>query len=200
MSARTATGRNPGFTLVEVLIALAILASMAVLGYRALASLTQSEARLTEEGERWRSLDSFFARVEADVRAAVPREARLGNASEAAWLGTADRDGNAELRFSRAASEFGYDAGGAGQRIGYRLREHRVEVLYWPTFDRRADIAPTAYVVVEGVARFGIDYLDARGNWTDRWPALGESPLPRALRVQLALDDGALVERALVLR
>jgi type II secretion system protein J len=111
-----------------------------------------------------------------------------------------DPEGNAELRFSRAASEFGHDAGGAGQRMGYRLRERSVQVLYWPTFDRRADVVPTAYTLVDGVARFRIDYLDARGAWSERWPVLGEPPLPRALRVQLALEDGTLVERTLVLR
>jgi general secretion pathway protein J len=198
---KIATSRTlRAFTLIELLIALAILALTAVLGYRALDSLTGSETRLAAEGERWRMLDGFFARLEADMRAAVPREARLGDATESAWLGGDDALGNAELRFSRAASEFGLDAGGAGQRIGYRLRNGNVEVLYWPRFDRRADTVPLAYGLVGGVARFRIQYLDARGAWRDRWPALGESPLPRAVRVELALDGGETIARALVLR
>lgn len=189
-----------GFTLVELLIALAILASMAVLGYRALASLADSETRLAAEAQRWRALDGFFARLEADVRAAVPREARYGASIESAWVAREDADGNAELRFSRAASEFGQDAAGGGQRLGYRLREGSVEVLYWPRFDRRMDSVPVSYAIVDGVARLRIDYLDARGTWRDRWPSLGETPLPRAMRVGLALADGALVERTLVLQ
>lgn len=196
-----ATARTSrAFTLIELLIALAILALTAVLGYRALDSLTESETRLAAEGERWRMLDGLFARLEADMRAAVPRDARLGNATESAWLGGDDALGNAELRFSRAASEFSLDAGGAGQRIGYRLRNGNVEVLYWPRFDRRADTVPLAYGLVGGVARFRIEYLDARGIWRDRWPALGESPLPRAVRVELALRSGEIIARSMVLR
>jgi general secretion pathway protein J len=196
----TCAHRLRAFTLVELLIALAILASMAVLGYRALASLAESEARLAAEGERWRALDGFFARIEADMRAAVPRAARLGAASEAAWLGGEDAGGNAELRFSRAASEFGLEAGGPGQRIGYRLRDGSIEVLYWPQFDRRATVLPVAHAIVGGVAQFRVEYLDAGGAWRERWPALGESPLPRAVRVELALEGGEVIDRTLVLR
>jgi general secretion pathway protein J len=199
-------GANPeargmrAFTLLELLIALAIFALTAMLGYRALGSLTETETRLAAEGERWRALDGFFARLESDMRASVPRDARLGTTTEPAWLGGEDALGNAELRLSRAASEFGLDAGGAGQRIGYRLRDGNVEVLYWPRFDRRVDAVPLAYVLIEGVTRFRIDYLDGLGIRRDRWPTLGEAALPRAVRVELALDGGEVIERSLVLR
>ena len=53
-----------GFTLVEILIALAIMAVIATLGYRALATLTDSEVRLSAEAARWRTLDAALARIE----------------------------------------------------------------------------------------------------------------------------------------
>ena len=40
------------------------------------------------------------------------------------------------LRFSRAGPEFTLEPGSAGQRIGYRLRNGAVEVLYWPHLDQ----------------------------------------------------------------
>ena len=48
-----------GFTLIEVLLALAIVAVIALLGYRALSALSESETRLTVEAARWRTLDLF---------------------------------------------------------------------------------------------------------------------------------------------
>ena len=90
--------RGRGFTLLEVLIAVAVVAVIAVLGYRAIAALADSESRLSAEATRWRALDLFFARLEGDLRQAVPRSARLAETREAAWLGTiADADGNAAL-------------------------------------------------------------------------------------------------------
>jgi general secretion pathway protein J len=193
--------RYSGFTLVEILIALAILGLVAVLGYRAVSSLTESEAQLSAEAERWRGLDAMFARLEADMRLAQPRDVRTGGqATEPAWLARKDEAGNSVLRVARAGPEFSLEPGSAGQRIGYRLHDGAVEVLYWPHLDQPPSIAPAAYALAGGVARFDIAYLDARGAWHDRWPLLGESALPRAARIQVMLDDGNSVERWITLR
>jgi general secretion pathway protein J len=194
------TRRRDGFTLIEVLIALSILALVATLGYRALAALTDSEARLAAEGVHWRNLDALFARLEADARAALPREVRTGAGTEPAWIGRVGADGDAELTFSRAGPEFSLEAGSAGQRIGYRLRGGAVEVLYWPYLDQPAAATPQAYALAGDITRFRVSYLDARGTWRDRWPMLGEPVVPRAIRVALTLGSGEVVERWLALR
>lgn len=192
--------RNAGFTLIEILIALAILALIAALGYRALASLADSEVQLTAESVRWRGLDGLFARLEADMREAQPREVRVAGGKEPAWVGNIDEHGDADLRFSRAGPEFTLEPGSAGQRIGYRLRGGAIEVLYWPRFDAPQGVLPVAYALVDGIARFRIAYLGADGAWREHWPALGESALPRAVRVELTLASGETVERWLALR
>ena len=202
--ARHARGRRGagtgGFTLLELLVALAILAMLSVLGYRAIASLTDSEVRLSAETARWRSLDAFFMRLESDLRQAQPRTARVTMEVEPAWLGGTDVEGNADLRFSRAGPEFTLEAGSAGQRLGYRLRDGAIEVLYWPYLDIAPGSSPEPYALADGIARFRVDYLDSRGAWRERWPVAGESPLPRAVRVELELADGATIERWLALQ
>jgi general secretion pathway protein J len=192
--------RRAGFTLIELLIALAILALVATLGYRAVASLTDSEAQLAAEGVHWRNLDAFFARLEADARAAVPREVRTGGRVEPAWVGGVAESGDAEMRFSRAGPEFSVESGSAGQRIGYRLRDGAVEVMYWPYLDQPATVTPQPYALVQGITRFRVTYLDALGQWRDRWPALGEPAIPRAIRIALTLANGEMIERWLALR
>ena len=194
------TARRTGFTLIELLVALAILALVSVLGYRAVSALTSSEAQLSAEALHWRNLDALFARLEADMRVAMPRAVRTDGGIEPAWFGDSDADGNALLRFSRAGPEFALEPGSAGQRIGYRLREGAVEVLYWPRLDQSALTVPQAFALADGVAQLRIAYLDSTGAWRDRWPAPGESPLPRAVRVTLTLEGGAVVERWLVLQ
>lgn len=194
------TRQRAGFTLIELLIALAILALISVLGYRALASLTASEAQLTAEVRYWRNLDGLFARLEADMREALPRAARSGGSAEPAWLGDMDGEGNARLRFSRAGPEFAIETGSGGQRIGYRMRDGWVEVLYWPHLDQPAATVPAAYALAGGIAGFRVAYLDSRGGWRDRWPALGEPAVPRAVRVALTLAGGEVIERWLTLQ
>jgi general secretion pathway protein J len=189
-----------GFTLIELMIALAILGLVAVFAYRALASLTDSEAQLSAEAQRWKELDALFARLEADMREALPRDARTGIRTEPAWLGDVDASGNAELRFSRAGPEFLPEPGSAGQRIGYRLRGDAIEVQYWPRLDQPTTVVPQPYALIDGVAAFRVAYLDSAGAWRERWPALGESPVPRAVRVGIRLIGGDEIERWLVLR
>ena len=189
-----------GFTLIEVLLAIAIVALIAVLGYRAVASLSESETRLAAEAMRWRTLDLFFARLEGDLRQAVPRPARLSDAREPAWLGAADAAGNGALAFSRAGPEFTLEPRSAGQRLAYRYRNGAIEVLYWAGYDRPRGAEPAAYTLLDGVARFELAYLARDGLWADAWPRAGDSELPRAVRVRLTLASGEVVERWLALR
>lgn len=189
-----------GFTLVELLIALAIVALLSLLGYRALAALSESETKLSAEATRWRTLDLFFARLEGDLRQAVPRPARLGGTREPAWAGATDATGNAWLEFSRAGPEFALEPSSAGARMGYRFHDGTVDVLYWASYDRPQSVAPAAYPLVAGVARFELAYLARDGSWLDTWPQPGEADLPRAVKVDLTLASGEKIERWLALR
>ena len=194
-------GRPDGFTLIEVLLALALFGVISVLAYRATAAMIDGESRLTAEATRWRALEALFTRFEADIRQAVPRGSRLGSRLEPAWLALpADGAGNAALVFTRAGAEFADEPGSAGQRIGYRLRGHAVEIAYWPRLDNAADREPAIYTLVDGVTGFRVAYLDRAGAWRSNWPLQGESALPRAVRVELTLDSGEAIERWFVLR
>lgn len=191
--------RGRGFTLIEVLVALAVLAALATFAWRATASLVEGEARLASEARRWQALDALFARLEADVRAAVPRPVRVPGGHEGAWIGGPDAKGQSAFAFTRAGGEPG-EPGAEGVRLAYRVSGERVELLYWPTLDRGPGAEPTAYTLVEGVARLDLRYADDEGAWSERWPPQGREGLPRAIVVGLTLADGARLERFVVLR
>jgi general secretion pathway protein J len=207
MSALRAPGaiRNPapagrGFTLVEILVALVILAVVALLAYRATAAMTEGEARLVNESERWRTLDQFFSRLEGDMRQAIPRGSRHGTAADPAWWTQPDSDGNSTLLLTRAGAEFAIEPGIAGQRIAYRLRDGRIEIVYWPQLDNVDDAQASAYPLIAGIAQFRVEQVGAGTAWLPRWPVLGDTGVPRAVHVAIALRDGAIVERIFVLR
>ena len=189
-----------GFTLIEVLIALTIMALIGVLAYRAMAALTDGEARLAQETSRWTTLDALFARVEADLRAAVPRSVRHGDAREPAFDAGVDAVGNATLTLTRAGSEFDDGPGSGGQRIGYRLRDGTVDIAYWPALDNVAGAQPLVYPLLAGVVQLRIGYLTHDGRWIAQWPVLGEPDVPTAARVELLLADGLHVERWIALQ
>jgi len=192
--------REHAFTLLEVLIAVAIVATLSLLGYRALAAMSESEAQLSNEATRWRTLDLFFARLEGDLRQAIPRSGRFEQGQEPAWLAGSDVEGNASLAFSRAGPEFNVEPGSAGQRLQYRFHDGAIEVMYWWSYDRVRAAAPAVYPLLTDVTRFRMAYLTKDGAWVQNWPVSGEADLPQAARVELVLANGESIQRWLALR
>lgn len=197
---RPAATAERGFTLVEILVALVIMGVVALLAYRATAAMTEGEARLASESERWRGLDQFFARLEADMRQAIPRGSRHGAAVEPAWSTQPDSNGDSTLLLTRAGAEFALEPGMAGQRIAYRLRDGRIEIVYWPQLDNVDDAQASTYPLIAGVARFRVEQVGAGTAWLPRWPLLGDTGVPRAVHVEIALRDGIVIDRTFVLR
>jgi general secretion pathway protein J len=193
--------RARGFTLIEVLVALSLMALVAVLAWRATASLVDGESRLAGEAQRWRALDAAFARLEGDMRQALPRGVRnASGAMEPAWIGAVEAQGASAIVFTRAGAEFAVEPGAAGHRIGYRLRDAALEVVYWPALDRAREAEPAGYALVDGIAGLRIAQLGARGQWSDTWPLAGDDDVPRAVRVRLSLATGETIERLFALR
>jgi general secretion pathway protein J len=189
-----------GFTLIEALVALLILAIVAVLAYRGTSALTGGEAQLAATSARWRTLDGVFVRLEADMRQAIPRAVRHGAAVEAAWSAQPqDSAGNTGLVFSRAGPEFALEPGTAGQRVGYRVRDGTLELVYWPQLDN-VDAPPTVYPLVADVQGFRVAELTADNRWSDRWPLQQGDVLPRGVQIELVLADGTRIERWFALR
>lgn len=193
--------RSRGFTLVEALVAVAILAIVALIAWRATAAMTDGEAHLAAASARWQQLDALLTRMEADMREAIPRNVRHGASTEASWSAApVDAAGNTLLVFSRAGPDALDEPGAGGQRVAYRWRDGRVEVLYWPHLDNAAGADPSAYALADGIARFRVLQLTADNRWTDRWPLLGATGVPHGVRVEIVLADGSTIDRWLALQ
>ena len=192
MSSRQVS-RPTGFTLLEVLIALAIMAMLALTGYRALSGMLDAERQIATERDRWRDLDLFFARFDYDLGHALARPYALGgNAFPGVFL----RDD--AVAFVRATP------GEAPQRVGYRLREGTIELLYWPGLDAVAASAPIAYAVAIDVASWELRLANREGAWLEQWGEAGaqadDGPLPRGAYLALTLTDGTRIQRVFAWR
>ena len=65
-----------GFTLVEVIIALAIFAVLSIIGYKGISSLIQTKERVQIEDAKWQELMVFFDRFEFDIKQSINRPIR----------------------------------------------------------------------------------------------------------------------------
>ncbi len=193
-----------GFTLIEAAVALAILALLSLLGYRALSTLLESQAQVTSATLTWERIDQIFARMEADLHTALPRPARVGEGTEPPLLLAGNGGDTLVLAFSRAGPEFAAEPTSAGQRIAYRWRRSAgagvLELLYWPAFDVLATQPAQTFTLGDNIDEVRFRMLTSAGTWSDRWPLPGQPDLPVAVTVGLRVSNSAWLERLIVLR
>ncbi len=196
---------SQGVTLIEVVVALFILALLAIGGYRGLTAVLQARDAVAQETRKWQQLMFFFARMEQDVAQVLHRPVRdqVGNV-QPEWLGlaTVAARNEAQLAFTRAGMS---DAGAAllvPQRIGYRLEDDTILLLRWPALDQAANAEPQRYPLLSGVREFKLRYLSTAGGWYEQWPPSGQGApgLPVAVEVALTLVSGEQVTRLLALQ
>lgn len=196
----TALTKTRGFTLIELLVALFVFALLAVTAYRGLNAVTQTRAHIDQETRKWQALERFFARLDGEIAQVLQRPVRTANGEEApAWVGTPFATGSVEdvqLAFTR---DGGFDADGAPlppQRIGYRLRQDKLELLRWTALDSAPYNAPSVDTVLEGVSEFNVRHLTSRLTWEKQWPpVVADTSLPRGFEVKLVLKSGEKLVR-----
>ena len=170
---------SSGFTLVEMLIALAIFGMLTAAGVTLLtltARTQQTSDRLLAELGEVRRLGALLT---ADLAQAAPRLHR-------------DRDGRPQRAFAGGAGETelliafvrrGWDDGGgpALQRVGYRLRGRRLERLSYRRVDGGGE--PVVMPLLDGVETLRLRYRDDDGAWRERWDPSDATRLPAAVEL-----------------
>jgi general secretion pathway protein J len=200
--------RNRGFTLIEILIAISIFAIMSAFAYRALSSILNARERVAQENQKWREVSTFFARLEADLANAVPRDIRNSNNLVAApFVGNATfaNDSEGQLMFTRMGLPGASGTLAAPQRLGYRVKQGNIEELVWPVLDQGPRTLPAVYALLGGVNSLALRYMDRNKAWQGSWPpplnnaTTAAQAIPIAVEVALTLDSGETITRLLLL-
>ena len=191
--------RPGGFTLVELLVALAIFAILSAFAYRGLNAMLDNREALQRETRKWRDVTLFVGRIERDLAAVLDRTAIGSSGTPQAPVSSAlegrQREG---LSFTRSGSYLQENALAAPQRVAYRFVEGRIERLGWSGVDVSPREEPVAVPVLADVASLGFRFLDPRGEWRGSWGLPGtREPLPAGVEVTLTLASGERIVRLL---
>ncbi len=192
--------RRSGFTLVELLVALAIFAIIAGFAYRSLDSMLQTRVALEKESRKWRDIALFVGRMERDLAAVLPRRTALAPEGTLVMPVSSliqSTSSDTGLSLSRSGSPLQENSLAAPQRVAYRLKDNAVERLSWGGIDAAPRDTPVATPILKDVTSLTFRFLDAHGEWNTSWgvPGSGQVTAPNAVETTVQLASGEKIVR-----
>lgn len=180
-----------GFTLLELLIAIAIFALLGLGTYRMLDSVLQTDKVTRAHEVQLRELVRAMAAFERDVLQVQARPVRdpFGDV-RAALLGDDLENPSLELTRSGWRNPLGQPRADL-QRVRWQLSGEQWQRQYWTVLDQAQDSQPQVQKALEGVTALQLRYLDEQGAWQTNWPpqesnqAEALTALPQAVELVL---------------
>lgn len=177
-----------GFTLLELLIAIAIFALLGLGTYRMLDTVLRTDAATRAQEQDLRELVRALAAFERDLLQAQPRPIRdrFGDARPALVGEVLD---SAAVEFTRTGWRNPLGTPRARlQRVRWQLSGEQWQRRYWTVIDQAQDSQPQVQQALDGVTRFELRYLNEEGAWLDGWPASDGEQAERNEGLPLAVE------------
>ena len=195
-------GKRRGFTLIEILVALAVFAIMSALAYGTLSQTLISAEILSARMDRLQAIQRTIRRVGQDFMQLAPRPVRdeLGDS-----FGPALRT-DAQTGFALELTRGGWSnpialPRGTLQRAAYRLEDGEFIRYYWNVLDRTLSNPVIGVTLLDDVESVVFRFMQENGEWTEQWPPsqragpLGLRHRPRAVEFILTLLDEGEITR-----
>lgn len=192
-----------GFTLLELLVAIAILALVAVGSYRLLVDTIATRDQGLARERALRELQRADMILQRDLLQLAPRAIRdeFGDV-QPAFLLTPE----GAMEFTRRGWRNPLQAARSDLvRVRYRVDQGRLLREHWATLDRARAAAPEKTVLLEGVTDFHLQVF-ANGSWIPDWPPLTDTrrdpktlPLPEAVEVRFSQPPWGDIRRVILL-
>ncbi len=182
-----------GYTLVEVIIALAIFAIISTLSVGLLSRAFDTKARLKHQIEPFTNIQLTVIRIKQDAEQMVSRAIRDQDMKKIAPFVASDngieftRGGFIKLDKKAPQSTL--------RRIAIQCEKKQLVRKTWPVLDGFARDIPQKQVLLDHLERCGFSFASSRHTWSNEWRT-GDTHLPSAFKLYLAFEE--LGEIALV--
>jgi general secretion pathway protein J len=197
-----------GFTLLELLVAVAIFSILSAVAYGSLGIVVDTREQVTQDMERLASLQMAMTMLQRDVEQAMAKRGIRDEFEEAQpamyWHIAGPLEDGLEFTRGGWTNPAGLTRSSL-QRVAYQLRDGELVRHSWGVLDRAVDSAPFTAVVLGGVESFEVQFLNHEGQWQESWPVEESAEkehlrdqLPRALKVVLDVEGWGELERLFI--
>jgi general secretion pathway protein J len=195
--------RNAGFTLLELLVSLAIFALLATMAYSALNTVLNARKEVEQRAARLTELQTAFMVMERDIEEAVARPVRddLGD-MQAALKGGGVGTGVLTLTRTGWRNPLGV-ARSDLQRVDYVFNKQQLLRESWATLDRGPGNEPYAEILIDGVSAVDVRFMGQDRQWVGYWPpdsgGNAENPdavlMPQAIEISVDVNGWGRIVR-----
>ena len=204
---RTRKSRMPGFTLIEILVALAIFSLMAVMLFGGFIAISNQVDWSRARAARLQQIQTSIIYLSRDFSQLQPRPVRseLGDFKEPALSADARNIYLVTLTRGGWSNPAGIPRSTL-QRVAYLLEDRQLVRLDWQVLDRLSGTEPRRTEILDDVDEVIIRFLDAQLEWHENWPPLGSDNKvaawirPLAVEISLELSDHGRFTRLLEIR
>lgn len=198
------TRPQKGFSLLELLVAVAVFAAVSAVAYGGLSSVLQARQQTERHARQLQELQQALGMLQRDLSQALARPVRdpFGDQLPAFY----QQQGGYLLAFTRAGRP---NLLGRQQselrRIAYALEEEKLVRYLWPVLDAPQGLEPYAVPLLEGVIEAELRFLDDERQWHENWPPADRQlepqavPLPLAVELTLELEKWGEIRRLIPL-
>jgi general secretion pathway protein J len=175
-----------GFSLIELLVALAVFAALAAAAYGGLSGIARTRGALVERQDRLAAIVRAVSTFERDLHQAVSRPVR-GNArgeEVPALAGAGDRIELTRLGFANPRAE----ARSNLERVVYATDARKLMRGRYAVLDRAPNSTPAITVLLDDVDALRVRYLGTDGAWRDNWPPPSDDAQARATQMPRAVE------------
>ncbi|MCJ2378879.1 type II secretion system minor pseudopilin GspJ [Vibrio sp. ZSDZ34] len=198
LRSRSPKGRSQGFTLIEVLVSIAIFASLSVAAYQVVNQVQLSNELSKQKSIRLQEIQRAFVFLDGDFRQIALRQFRHEGEEATSrlllWGQNVLASDDKGVLFTRLGwlNPLNQFPRGEVSKVGYRIQDGTLERLWWRYPDTPVAEPAIELPLLEGVEAFGLRFY-AEGEWSNEWTA--DLALPSAVEVTLKLVDYGEISR-----